>query len=210
MSALAAFAAITAISTGLKMYGQAQQNASQVRAMKAQAGAYRASAAENLAFAREQASLYMRTGAENARAIEFRGAEMLMQEEIAGQRRISGIRARAGSSGASVNVGTPANVQIAQAFANDYNQRMIDYNTRYEAARTRLEAKQRATMELRRGQLAYNNLMRQAQLSDQGAGELAGSRDMMLFSTLLGGAADFGGTYYRFSQLDPQPTTTNP
>jgi len=39
---------------------------------------------------------------------------------------------------------------------------------------------------------------------------LAGSRDMMLFSTLLGGAADFGGTYYRFSQLDPQPTTTAP
>jgi hypothetical protein len=87
---------------------------------------------------------------------------------------------------------------------------MIDYNTRYEAARTRLEAKNAALMELRRGQLAYNNLMRQAQLSDQGAGELAGSRDMMLFSTLLGGAADFGGTYYRFGQLDPQPTTTAP
>ena len=206
MSALAAFAAITAISTGLKMYGQAQQNASQVRAMKAQAGAYRASAAENLAFAREQASLYMRTGAENARAIEFRGAEMLMQEEIAGQRRISGIRARAGSSGASVNVGTPANVQIAQAFANDYNQRMLDYNTRYEAARTRLEAKNKAKMELRRGQLAYNQLMRRAALADQGAGQVAGARDLQLFSTLLGGGADFGSTYYRFGQLNDTPT----
>jgi hypothetical protein len=52
--------------------------------------------------------------------------------------------------------------------------------------------------------------MRQAQLSDQGAGELAGSRDMMLFSTLLSGGADFAGGYYRFGQLDPQPTTTAP
>ena len=141
MSAFAVFAAVTAGSTLLNMYGQAKQNAADVASLRAQAREYRASAAENLAFAREQASLYMRTGAENARAIEFRGAELLSQEEIAGRRRIGGIRARAGASGASVNVGTPANVQIAQAFANDYNQRMLDYNTRYEAARTRLEAK---------------------------------------------------------------------
>ena len=206
MSAFATFAAITAISTGLKMYGQAQQNAQQVTNLRAQASEYRASAAENLAFAREQAGLYMQTGAENARAIEFRGAELLMQEQIAGQRRIGSIRARAGSSGASVNVGTPANVQIAQAFANDYNQRMIDYNTRYEAARTRLEAKNKAKMELRRGQLAYTQLMRRAALADQGAGQVAGARDLQLFSTLLGGAADFGQLYYRFNQLDDTPT----
>ena len=206
MSAFAAFAAITAISTGLKMYGQAQQNAQDVTNLRAQASEYRASAAENLAFAREQAGLYMQTGSENARAIEFRGAELLMQEQIAGQRRIGGIRARAGSSGASVNVGTPANVQIAQAFANDYNQRMLDYNTRYESARTRLEAKNKAKMELRRGQLAYTQLMRRAALADQGAGNVAGSRDLQLFNTLLGGAADFGGMYYRFGQLDDTPT----
>ena len=206
MSAFAVFAAVTAGSTLLNMYGQAKQNASDVASLRAQAREYRASAAENLAFAREQASLYMRTGAENARAIEFRGAELLSQEEIAGRRRIGGIRARAGASGASVNVGTPANVQIAQAFANDYNQRMIDYNTRYEAARTRLEAKNKAKMELRRGQLAYNQLMRRAALADQGAGQVAGARDLQLFSTLLGGAADFGSTYYRFGQLDDTPT----
>ena len=206
MSAFAAFAAITAISTGLKMYGQAQQNAQQVTNLRAQASEYRASAAENLAFAREQAGLYMQTGAENARSIEFRGAELLMQEQIAGQRRIGSIRARAGASGASVNVGTPANVQIAQAFANDYNQRMLDYNTRYEAARTRLEAKNKAKMELRRGQLAYTQLMRKAALADQGAGQVAGSRDLQLFSTLLGGGADFGQLYYRFNQLDDTPT----
>lgn len=206
MSAIAAFAAITAISTGLKMYGQAQQNAQDVTNLRAQATEYRASAAENLAFAREQAGLYMQTGFENARAIEFRGAELLMQEQIAGQRRIGGIRARAGSSGASVNVGTPANVQIAQAFANDYNQRMLDYNTRYESARTRLEAKNKAKMELRRGQLAYTQLMRKAALADQGAGNVAGSRDLQLFNTLLGGGADFGQLYYRFGQLDDTPT----
>tara|TARA_R100000951_G_scaffold114304_2_gene118291 strand:+ start:153 stop:764 length:612 start_codon:yes stop_codon:yes gene_type:complete len=202
MSAFAAFAAITAISTGLKMYGQAQQNAQDVTNLRAQASEYRASAAENLAFAREQAGLYMQTGFENARAIEFRGAELLMQEQIAGQRRIGGIRARAGSSGASVNVGTPANVQIAQAFANDYNQRMLDYNTRYESARTRLEAKNKAKMELRRGQLAYTQLMRRAALADQGAGNVAGSRDLQLFNTLLGGGADFGQLYYRFNELE--------
>ena len=202
MSAFAAFAAITAISTGLKMYGQAQQNAQDVTNLRAQAGEYRASAAENLAYAREQAGLYMQTGFENARAIEFRGAELLSQEQIAGQRRIGGIRARAGSSGASVNVGTPANVQISQAFANDYNQRMIDYNTRYESARTRLEARNKAKMELRRGQLAYTQLMRKAALADQGAGNVAGSRDMQLFNTLLGGGADFGQLYYRFNELE--------
>ena len=206
MSALAIFAAITAGSTLLNMYGQAQQNAQDVTNLRAQASEYRASAAENLAFAREQAGLYMQTGAENARAIEFRGAELLMQEQIAGQRRIGSIRARAGASGASVNVGTPANVQIAQAFANDYNQRMLDYNTRYEAARTRLEAKNKAKMELRRGQLAYTQLMRKAALADQGAGQVAGSRDLQLFSTLLGGGADFGQLYYRFNQLDDTPT----
>ena len=202
MSAFAVFAAITAGSTLLNMYGQAQQNAQQVTNLRAQASEYRASAAENLAFAREQAGLYMQTGAENARAIEFRGAELLMQEQIAGQRRIGSIRARAGASGASVNVGIPANVQIAQAFANDYNQRMIDYNTRYEAARTRLEAKNKAKMELRRGQLAYTQLMRRAALADQGAGQVAGARDLQLFSTLLGGAADFGQLYYRFNELE--------
>ena len=206
MSAFAVFAAITAGSTLLNMYGQAKSNAQQVTNLRAQASEYRASAAENLAFAREQASLYMQTGAENARAIEFRGAELLAQEERAGLGRIAGIRARAGASGASVNVGTPANVQIAQAFANDYNQRMLDYNTRYEAARTRLEAKNKATMELRRGQLAYNQLIRQAQLAEQGAGNVAGARDMQLFSTLLGGAADFGQLYYRFNQLDDTPS----
>ena len=202
MSAFAGFAAITAGSTLLNMYGQAQQNAQQVTNLRAQASEYRASAAENLAFAREQAGLYMQTGQENARAIEFRGAELLMQEQIAGQRRIGSIRARAGASGASINVGTPANVQIAQAFANDYNQRMLDYNTRYEAARTRLEAKNKATMELRRGQLAYTQLMRRAALADQGAGQVAGARDLQLFSTLLGGGADFGQLYYRFNELE--------
>ena len=202
MSAFAVIGGLMAASTVLNMYGQAKQNASDVASLRAQAREYRASAAENLAFAREQASLYMRTGAENARAIEFRGAELLSQEEIAGRRRIGGIRARAGSSGASVNVGTPANVQIAQAFANDYNQRMIDYNTRYEAARTRLEAKNAALMELRRGQLAYNQLMRRASLADQGAGQVAGARDLQLFSTLLGGAANFGSTYYQFKALE--------
>ena len=206
MSAFAVISGLMAASTVLNMYGQAKQNAADVASLRAQAREYRASAAENLAFAREQAGLYMQTGAENARAIEFRGAELLMQEQIAGQRRIGGIRARAGASGASVNVGTPANVQIAQAFANDYNQRMIDYNTRYEAARTRLEAKNKAKMELRRGQLAYTQLMRRAALADQGAGDVAGARDLQLFSTLLGGAADFGSTYYRFGQLDDTPT----
>ena len=206
MSAFAVFAAITAGSTLLNMYGQAKSNAQQVTNLRAQASEYRASAAENLAFAREQAGLYMQTGAENARAIEFRGAELLMQEQIAGQRRIGSIRARAGASGASINVGTPANVQIAQAFANDYNQRMIDYNTRYEAARTRLEAKNKAKMELRRGQLAYTQLMRRAALADQGAGQVAGARDLQLFSTLLGGGSDFGQLYYRFNQLDDTPT----
>ncbi len=65
MSALAVIGGLYAASTLMNMYAGPEQNASQVRAMKAQAGAYRASAAENLAFAREQASLYMRTGAEN-------------------------------------------------------------------------------------------------------------------------------------------------
>ena len=206
MSALAAFAAIYAVSTATKMYGQAKSNAQQVTNLRAQASEYRASAAENLAFAREQAGLYMQTGAENARAIEFRGAELLSQEQIAGQRRIGGIRARAGASGASVNVGTPANVQIAQAFANDYNQRMLDYNTRYEAARTRLEAKNKAKMELRRGQLAYNERTRRAALAEQGAGQVAGARDLQIFSTLLGGAADFGSHHHRFGQLNATPT----
>ena len=57
MSAFAAFAAITAGSTLLNMYGQSQKNAADVRALKAQSKAYQDSAAENLAFAREQASL---------------------------------------------------------------------------------------------------------------------------------------------------------
>ena len=34
----------------------------------------------------------------------------------------------------------------------------------------------------------------------------AGSRDMQLFNTLLGGGADFGQLYYRFGQLDDTPT----
>ena len=79
---------------------------------------------------------------------------------------------------------------------------MLDYNTRYEAARTRLEAKNKAKMELRRGQLAYTQLMRKAALADQGAGQVAGSRDLQLFSTLLGGGADFGQLYYRFNELE--------
>ena len=62
--------------------------------------------------------------------------------------------------------------------------------------------KNKAKMELRRGQLAYTQLMRRAALADQGAGDVAGARDLQLFSTLLGGAADFGSTYYQFKALE--------
>ena len=44
--------------------------------------------------------------------------------------------------------------------------------------------------------------MRRAALADQGAGQVAGARDLQLFSTLLGGGADFGQLYYRFNELE--------
>lgn len=194
--------------TLFQAYGQSQQNAITARQYELQAQELMISGRENYLLAQEEISLITRTAAENARQVQLVGQQMLMQEEIAGKQRLGSIRARAGASGASVNVGTPANVQISQEFQNQYNQRMIDFNSRYEQARIRLEAKNQAVMKQRAAEIAYNQSMRKAEILRQSAGDVRGSRDMSLLGTLLGGA---GQGILGYSQLSgPEPTTPAP
>lgn len=167
----------------------AQQIASQAKLLKMQAGLVMKSAEESKALAYEQAVLYGRTAEENARAAEYAGDQNLMYEEIAGMQRIGGIRAKSGSSGASVNVGTPANLQIAQAQANAFNQRMIKYNTKYEAARTRLDGEQKANMTIRQAEIQYDRAVREAKYYETQAAEVRATKALATLSSILGGAA---------------------
>lgn len=166
-----------------------QQIASQAKLLKMQAGLVMKSAEESKALAYEQAVLYGRTAEENARAAEYAGDQNLMYEEIAGMQRIGGIRAKSGSSGASVNVGTPANLQIAQAQANAFNQRMIKYNTKYEAARTRLDGEQKANMTIRQAEIQYDRAVREAKFYETQAAEVRATKALATLSSLLGGAS---------------------
>lgn len=167
---------------------QAQSNAITAQQYEAQAQELMLSGRENYLLAQEEISLIRRSAAENARQVDFAAKQMSMQEEIAGKSRLGSIRARAGASGASVNVGTPANVQISQEFQNQYNLRMIDYNSRYEQARIKLEAQNQATMKQRAAEIAYNQSVRKAQMLKDAAGATRGSRDMSLLGSLLGNA----------------------
>ncbi|MGA1713206.1 MAG: hypothetical protein ACO4CS_18125, partial [bacterium] len=149
MSLATAFLVYKGVETAFNLYTTAQQNALTAQNYEAQAAEILRAGKENYQFSLEEAQLIRRVAAENARQVEFAGMTALAQEEIAGKARIGRIRARAGSSGASVNVGTPANVQISQEFQNQYNQRMINYNTRYEAARTRLQGQLESDMKVK-------------------------------------------------------------
>ena len=120
-----AFLVYKGFETAFNMYTTAQQNALTAQNYEAQAAELLRAGKENYIFSMQEAQLIRRVAAENARQVEFAGMTALAQEEIAGKARIGRIRARAGSSGASVNVGTPANVQISQEFQNQYNQ--FDY-----------------------------------------------------------------------------------
>jgi len=114
----------------------------------------------------------------------------MMREKIAGKARIGGIRAKLGSSGAIADVGTGGQLQIGQALANSYNQRMIKHNTNYEAARTRLEGKQRATMTMRAAENAAIAASRQAAYLETQAAEVRATKSLAVLSSLLGGMSN--------------------
>lgn len=175
--------------TAFNMYTTAQQNALQAQNYEQQAAEILRAGKENYQFSLEEAQLIQRVSAENARQVEFAGMTALAQEEIAGKARIGRIRARAGSSGASVNVGTPANVQISQEFQNQYNQRMINYNTRYEAARTRLQGQLQADMKVKQAAINWRQAQGQAGVLRGAAGATRGSRDQSLLGTLFQGVS---------------------
>jgi hypothetical protein len=184
-----AFLIYKGVETGFNMYTTAQQNALQAQNYEQQAAEILRAGKENYQFSLEEAQLIRRVAAENARQVEFAGMTALAQEEIAGKARIGRIRARAGSSGASVNVGTPANVQISQEFQNQYNQRMINYNTRYEAARTRLQGQLQADMKVKQAAINWRQAQGQAGVLRGAAGATRGSRDQSLFGTLFQGVS---------------------
>lgn len=182
-----AFLVYKGFETAFNMYTTAQQNALQAQNYEAQAAELLKAGKENYLFSLEEAQLIRRVAAENARQVEFAGMTALAQEEIAGKARIGRIRARAGSSGASVNVGTPANVQISQEFQNQYNQRMIDYNTKYESARTRLQGQLQADMKEKQAAINWRQAQGQAGVLRGAAGATRGSRDQSLLGTLFQG-----------------------
>ena len=187
MSLVAAFLAYKGVETAFNLYTTAQQNALTAQNYEAQAAELLRAGKENYLFSMEEAQLIRRVAAENARQVEFAGMTALAQEEIAGKARIGRIRARAGASGASVNVGTPANVQISQEFQNQYNQRMIDYNTKYEAARTRLQGQLQADMKEKQAAINLRQAQGQAGVLRGAAGATRGSRDQSLLGTLFQG-----------------------
>ena len=187
MSLVAAFLAYKGVETAFNLYTTAQQNALQAQNYEQQAAELLRAGKENYLFSMEEAQLIRRVAAENARQVEFAGMTALAQEEIAGKARIGRIRARAGSSGASVNVGTPANVQISQEFQNQYNQRMIDYNTKYESARTRLQGQLQADMKEKQAAINLRQAQGQAGVLRGAAGATRGSRDQSLFGQLFQG-----------------------
>ena len=187
MSLVAAFLAYKGVETAFNLYTTAQQNALTAQNYEAQAAELLKAGKENYLFSMEEAQLIRRVAAENARQVEFAGMTALAQEEIAGKARIGRIRARAGASGASVNVGTAANVQISQEFQNQYNQRMIDYNTKYEAARTRLQGQLQADMKEKQAAINLRQAQGQAGVLRGAAGATRGSRDQSLLGTLFQG-----------------------
>jgi hypothetical protein len=187
MEPLTAFLIYKGVETGFNLYTQAQQNAIQAQNYEAQAAELIRAGKENYIFSMQEAKLIRRVAAENARQVEFAGMTALAQEEIAGKARQGRIRSRAGASGASVNVGTPANVQISQEFQNQYNQRMIDYNTKYESARTRLQGQLQADMKEKQAQINYRQAVGQAGTLKGAAGATRGSRDQSLLGTLFQG-----------------------
>lgn len=190
MSAATAFLAILMGSRALVNTAVTQQQiASQAKLLNKQAGLIRQSADEAQGLAYEQAVLYGRTAAENARAVELQGDQALMYEEIAGMQRVAGIRAKTGSSGASVNVGTPAQLQIAQEQANQFNQRVLNYNTKYESARIHLEKEQRITAIKESAKLQHDQAYREAAYYDEQAAEVRATKALATLSSLLGGAA---------------------
>ncbi len=187
MEPLTAFLIYKGVETGFNLYTQAQQNALTAQNYEAQAAELIRAGEENYIFSMQEAKLIRRVAAENARQVEFAGMTALAQEEIAGKARQGRIRSRAGASGASVNVGTPANVQISQEFQNAYNQRMIDYNTKYEAARTRLQGQLQADMKEKQAAINYRQACGQAGVLKGAAGQTRGSRDQSLLGTLFQG-----------------------
>jgi len=195
---LTAFLIYKGVETGFNLYTNAQQNALTAQNYEAQAAELIRAGKENYIFSMQEAKLIRRVAAENARQVEFAGMTALAQEEIAGKARQGRIRSRAGASGASVNVGTPAQVQISQEFQNQYNQRMIDYNTKYEAARTRLQGQLQADMKEKQAQINYRQAVGQAGTLRGAAGQTRGSRDQSLLGTLfqgLGGAIQGYGIF---------------
>ena len=187
MEPLTAFLIYKGVETGFNLYTQAQQNALTAQNYEAQAAELIRAGEENYIFSMQEAKLIRRVAAENARQVEFAGMTALAQEEIAGKARQGRIRSRAGASGASVNVGTPANVQISQEFQNAYNQRMIDYNTKYEAARTRLQGQLQADMKEKQAAINWRQAQGQAGVLRGAAGATRGSRDQSLFGQLFQG-----------------------
>jgi hypothetical protein len=186
----AAFLIYKGAETAFNMYTTAQQNALQAQNYEQQAAELIRAGEENYIFSMQEAQLIRRVAAENARQVEFAGMTALAQEEIAGKARQGRIRSRAGASGASVNVGTPANVQISQEFQNQYNQRMIDYNTKYEAARTRLQGQLQADMKVKQAAINWRQAQGQAGVLRGAAGATRGSRDQSLLGTLFQGIGE--------------------
>jgi len=182
--------ALMGIGAGVNAYATAQQIASQSRLLEQQASILRENAKDNYSLAKEQSVLFRRTAEENARKVLEVGQDQQMREEIAGKARLGGIRAKLGSSGAIADVGTGADLQIGQALANSFNQRMIKHNTNYEAARTRLEGKQRATMTMRAANNAYVAAQRQASYLESQAAEVRATKSLAVLSSLLGGASN--------------------
>ena len=121
MDPVTAFLIYKGVETGFNMYTTAQQNALQAQNYEQQAAEILRAGKENYQFSLEEAQLIQRVAAENARQVEFAGMTALAQEEIAGKARIGRIRARAGSSGASVNVGTPKKLNKLFADINFLN-----------------------------------------------------------------------------------------
>jgi len=206
MEPLTAFLIYKGVETGFNLYTNAQQNALTAQNYEAQAAELIRAGKENYIFSMQEAKLIRRVAAENARQVEFAGMTALAQEEIAGKARQGRIRSRAGASGASVNVGTPAQVQISQEFQNQYNQRMIDYNTKYEAARTRLQGQLQADMKEKQAQINYRQAVGQAGTLRGAAGQTRGSRDQSLLGTLFQGLGEGIQGFGMFKRQTPTET----
>ena len=197
--------ALFGIGAGVNAYATAQQIASQSKMLQLQAGMLRENAKDNYGLAKEQSILFTRTAEENARKVLEAGQDQLMREKIAGKARIGGMRAKLGSSGAIADVGTGGQLQIGQALANSYNQRMIKHNTNYEAARTRLEGKQRATMTMRAAENAAIAASRQAAYLETQAAEVRATKSLAVLSSLLGGMSNIVKS---MPVQEPMPTRT--